>query len=182
MLNLMTGLGTIGGHLDVSTAQSQLPQPTGKGRTSPVSAPDDRCVVAVVIECHGSIALFKRSRSVRHDSGLWHCITGFVEHGISPQQQAIEELFEECGLEVGDLLMLRRGPSLVLADELGKGEPWLVHTFTAITARRRLRINWEHDSFRWTRPDKVRRFFNRVSWLETILDATGHLKTSPRPS
>jgi 8-oxo-dGTP pyrophosphatase MutT (NUDIX family) len=166
---------------NIAMSQPQLPQPPANGRgPSPVSALDNRRVVAVVVECHGSIALLKRSRNVRHDSGLWHCVTGFIEHDTPPEQQALEELFEECHLEAGDLLTLRRGPSLVLPDAVGKGKPWLVHTFTAITVRRRLRINWEHESYCWTRPHKVRRFSNRVSWLETILEATGHLKTSPR--
>lgn len=137
-------------------------------------APPDRRVVAVVIECRGRIALFKRSRTVRHDRGLWHCISGFVERGASPKQQALEELFEECGLEPSDLLTLKKGPALLLADDFG-GSPWLVHTFTAVSHRRRLKINWEHELYRWTRPEKTRRFFNRVAWLDTVLEATDHL-------
>jgi 8-oxo-dGTP pyrophosphatase MutT (NUDIX family) len=112
---------------------------------------------------------------------LWHCISGFIEDGASPRQQALEELFEECGLEVGDLISLKQGPALVLADDLG-GDSWIVHTFTATSGRRRLGINWEHESYRWTRPEKLRRFFNRVAWLDTILEATGHLRTPAGPA
>lgn len=140
----------------------------------------DRCIVAVVLECSGRIALFKRSRTVRHDQGLWHCISGFVEAGASPKQQALEELFEECGLEFGDLISLKQGPALVLADDSG-GESWRVHTFTATSGRRRLGINWEHESYRWTRPEKLRRFFNRVTWLDIVLEATGHVRAPVHP-
>jgi 8-oxo-dGTP pyrophosphatase MutT (NUDIX family) len=134
--------------------------------------PADRIVIAAVVEWRGRIALFRRSRSLGHDSGRWHCITGFVEAGATPEQQALEELFEETGLQAKDLLDLRQGPDLVVPD--GSGTPWLVHTFTALTSRRRLKIDWEHDSYRWTAPHKAKRFANRVGWLDNVLAATGH--------
>jgi 8-oxo-dGTP pyrophosphatase MutT (NUDIX family) len=138
--------------------------------------PPERVVVAAVIEWRGRIALLRRSRRLGHDSGMWHCISGFVEPGVTPAQQAFDELSEEAGLDVKDVLELRQGPTLVLVD--GVGAPWLVHTFTAATNRRRLRLNWEHDSYRWTTARKGRRFINRVSWLDDVLQATGHLSTS----
>lgn len=134
--------------------------------------PPGRTVIAAVVEWQGRIGLFRRSRSLCHDSGLWHCITGFVEPGVTPQQQALDELSEEAGLQAEDLLDLRQGPVLVLVD--GSGTPWRVHTFTAVTSRRRLRLNWEHDCYRWTAPQKAKRFTNRVTWLGTVLNATGH--------
>ena len=134
--------------------------------------PPDRIVIAAVVQWRGRIALFRRSRSLRHDSGLWHCITGFVEAGATPEQQTMEELFEETGLQAKDLLDLRQGPDLVVGDV--RGTPWLVHTFTATTSRRRLKTNWEHDSYRWTAPHKTKRFSNRVAWLDNVLEATGH--------
>jgi 8-oxo-dGTP pyrophosphatase MutT (NUDIX family) len=136
----------------------------------------ERTVIAVVIEWRGRIALFRRSRGGGHDSGLWHCITGFVEVGATPEQQALDELSEEAGLQAEDLLDLRQGPVLVLPDSCGS--LWLVYTFTAVTTCRRLRLDWEHDSYRWTKADKVKRFMNRVMWLEDVLEATGHLPRS----
>ena len=144
------------------------------------SIPQDHVVIAAVVQWRGRIALFRRSRRLGHDSGLWHCITGFVEAGATPEQQTLEELFEETGLQAKDLLDLRQGPDLVVAD--GSGTPWLVHTFTALISRRRLKINWEHDSYRWTDPHKAKRFTNRVTWLDNVLDATGHYPaTVPAP-
>lgn len=139
--------------------------------------PLDHIVIATVIQWRGRIALFRRSRRPSHDSGLWHCITGFLEAGATPEQQALEELFEEAGLRVEELQALHRGGDLVITD--GFGAPWLIHTFTALTTRRRLTINWEHDSYRWTDPRKAKRFSNRVSWLDSVLDAT---VTAPQQS
>ena len=142
--------------------------------------PADRTVIAAVIQWRDKIALFRRSGNLGHDSGLWHCITGFMEAGATPEQQTLEELFEEAGLQTKDLLGLLPGPDLVVAD--GLGNPWLIHTFTALTSRRRLKINWENDAYRWTAPHKAKRFANRVDWLDNVLDATGHVpRTVPAP-
>lgn len=128
-------------------------------------------VIAVVVQSRGKIALFKRSQSLRHESGQWHCITGYLEPGYTPEQQALEELREETGLDPVQLAELRGGPRLLMTD--GSGAQWLVHTFTAVTSTRRLVIDWEHEAYRWTVPNKVRRFSNRVSWLDQVLEATG---------
>ncbi|MEV4951284.1 NUDIX domain-containing protein [Paenarthrobacter nitroguajacolicus] len=135
--------------------------------------PPGHTVIAAVVQWRDKIALFRRSRNLGHDSGLWHCITGFMEAGATPEQQTLEELFEETGLEPKDLLGLLPGPDLVVAD--GLGNPWLIHTFTALTSRRRLKVNWENDAYRWTAPHKAKRFANRVVWLDNVLDATGHV-------
>jgi 8-oxo-dGTP pyrophosphatase MutT (NUDIX family) len=128
-----------------------------------------RAVVAVIVERHGRIALFRRSQSVGHDRGRWHCITGYLESGATPEEQAFLELREETGLTENDLTDFRQGAPLLLTDH--RGNPWLVHTFTAITPRRKLTINDEHDSYRWATPSKVRRFNNRVAWLDHVLEA-----------
>jgi ADP-ribose pyrophosphatase YjhB (NUDIX family) len=129
-----------------------------------------RAVVAVVVEWRGRIALFKRSQSVGHERGLWHCITGYLEPGVSPVQQALTELEEEAGLMLQDLAAFRAGEQLLISDNAGN--PWLVHTYTAFSKRRRLTINDEHDAYRWTIPAKVSRFSNRVPWLDTVLHST----------
>jgi 8-oxo-dGTP pyrophosphatase MutT (NUDIX family) len=135
--------------------------------TPAAAAPHE--VVAIVLEHHGHIALLKRSQAVGHDQNLWHCITGYLEPGTSPRQQALRELFEETGLEPTDLSCLESRAPLILTDHTGS--PWLVHTFKAVTSRRRLRLNEEHVSYRWTRPAKVSRFSNCVEWLGLVLDA-----------
>ena len=137
-----------------------------------------RAVVAVVVEWRGRIALFKRSQSVGHERGLWHCVTGYLEPGASPRQQALVELEEEAGLTPQDLAGFEPGERLLISDD--GGNPWLVHTFTAVSTRRRLTINDEHDAYRWTVASKISRFSNRVPWLDTVLQvALPAHRTSP---
>lgn len=136
-------------------------------------------VVAVVLGWRGRIGLFKRSREVGHDAGLWHCITGYLDIGDATDSadttaeedlaraQALLELFEETGVAVGDLVDFRSGPVLELAD--ARGDHWRVHTFRAETERRHLRLNWEHDTYRWVSPQSVARFDGQVPWLRDVM-------------
>ena len=128
--------------------------------------------MAVVLERQGEIALFRRSQQLNHDKGLWHCITGFVEQGASPEKQAAQEVLEEAGLAPSQLINFRAGPSLELVDQLG--DPWRVHTFAAEASDSALTINWEHDAYRWIAPSDISGLTHRVSWLDRVLEATGH--------
>lgn len=146
----------------------------------PAKVEDGRIVVAVILEWRGKLALFKRSRSVGHDAGLWHCITGYVEAGTAPKVQAAHELLEETGLRASEVVGFCLGPVLTIADVHQRS--WMVHTYVVRTLRKRLSVNYEHDSYRWIAPHKVKRFSNRVPWLDDVLDATGHLITTVPPA
>jgi len=126
-----------------------------------------RRVVAVVLTWHGKVGLFKRSRVMRSDPGKWHCITGFIDDPEVPIGAAVRELFEETGLGVAELVSFVEGDPLRLPDD--EGNLWAVHTFHASTEQRRLRLNWEHESFRWVPPSRLGRFEGRVEWLDDVL-------------
>lgn len=132
--------------------------------------PREVAVVAVVLQWRHRVALFKRSQQVTHDQGLWHCVTGYLEQEVQdPRLQAILELYEETGLAVSDLDEFTAGPVLKMQQ---CAITWKVHTFRAETRRRRLNLNWEHDSYRWVPHVKVQRFAGRVGWLDEVLAAT----------
>lgn len=143
----------------------------------PVTAPTGgtrirtRTIVAVTVLWRGRVGLFRRSVHVDHDRGLWHCVTGYVEAGVSPLQQAFVELHEETGLSVIDIDSFVEGDIVELTD--AHGEVWTVHTYRATTTRRRLVLNEEHDAHKWVKPRDVARFGNSVSWLSEVLTATG---------
>lgn len=128
-------------------------------------------VVAVAVLWRGRLGLFRRSATVGHDQGMWHCVTGYLEPGATPPQQAFVELHEETGLGVADLDSFQEGEVLELSD--ADGGLWTVHTFRAHTTRRRLTLDEEHDAYKWVDPRAVARFGNRVSWLDHVIAATG---------
>jgi 8-oxo-dGTP pyrophosphatase MutT (NUDIX family) len=135
-------------------------------------------IVAVVVCRQGRVAVLRRSGLVRADQGLWHCVTGFMEEG-TPYDNAIRELGEETGLIVPDLAVLRPGPALTLSGS--DNTPWRVHTFVAEARVEGLRLNWEHDGYRWMEPEQVRRLEGQVAWLSRVLDATADVGVVRRP-
>ncbi|MCQ8195523.1 NUDIX domain-containing protein [Streptomyces rugosispiralis] len=136
-----------------------------------------RQVVAVILMWRGRIGLFKRSGSVQHDAGLWHCITGYLDADSDPVRQAIQEIWEETLLPARALEQLTAGPTLRLADPRG-GPDWTVHTFMACTGQRRLTLNWEHKAYRWVRPRKLAQFDGQVAWLTDVLRAVEALPSA----
>ncbi len=135
-------------------------------------------VVAVVLWHDGELCLLRRSRLVGSDAGLWHCVTGYLDAGASPEDQARAELFEETGLTSGGLGLLAADGAFVLAG--GDGTLWRVHTFTAVARSRTLRLNWEHDAYRWVEPAEVPGT-DHVSWLVDVLDANPCSRTAAYP-
>jgi 8-oxo-dGTP pyrophosphatase MutT (NUDIX family) len=141
------------------------------GSTGATEEVRTRTVVAVAVLWRGRLGIFRRSASVDHDQGLWHCVTGYLEAGTTPPQQAFAELYEETGLAVAELDSFREGEVLELSD--ADGRLWTIHTFQAVTTRRRLILNEEHDAYKWVEPRAVARFGNRVSWLDDVILAAG---------
>lgn len=135
---------------------------------SPVAAPT-REVVAVTVRHAELTALFRRSSGVGSDAGLWHCITGFVEPGVAPLDQARLELTEEAGYPDSMTQRLVLGPVLELRDQ--RQNQWLVHTYRLDVASTQVVLNWEHDDVRWLAPTQLASV-PTVPWLDDVLLAT----------
>lgn len=145
-----------------------------------VHVPLSRTIVAVVVEWRDRVLLLRRSERVCHDKGRWHCVTGYLDQGASPEQQALVELHEETGLGVCALDSLEERGVLDIPDAAGR--MWRVHTFRVSTRQRRLRLDSEHDAYRWVAPQAVRRFGNRVVWLDEVLALSGTAGANRVPS
>lgn len=107
----------------------------------------NRHVVACVVTHGERTCLLRRSQQVSSERGLWHCVTGYLEPGLSARSCVRKELHEELALGRADVVRLESGPRLryPLDDTC-----WLVHTFRAEVAREDVRLNWENDEARWT--------------------------------
>ena len=100
------------------------------------------------------LLLAQRSERVRTYRGAWAAISGYVEPGVAPLDQAYQELREETTLERGDLALLRIGEPLAFTDA-SIGQAWVVHPFLfalAPGAPERLRTDWEATATQWIAP------------------------------
>jgi 8-oxo-dGTP pyrophosphatase MutT (NUDIX family) len=116
---------------------------------------EERYVVTCFLEHKGKIPLFRRSQMVGTYRGRWAGVSGYIEEGNSPLEQALIELGEETGLSEGDVELMREGnPLEVIDEELGR--KWVVHPFRfCLKSPQKIRIEWEHTELRWIEPKDI---------------------------
>src|SRR5581483_9167546 len=111
----------------------------------------------------------QRSDKVRTYRGAWAGISGYVEPGVTPLQQAYTELSEEAALSPQDLRLVRAGEPLAFRDE-SLGQSWVVHPFLfEIERPDRVRTDWEATNMQWVSPEQVRQL-PTVPMLAEALD------------
>ena len=129
----------------------------------------ERPVVACFLRHGDKICLLKRSQAVDSAPGRWHCISGFVEPGVEPLEQALAEIGEETGLE-GEAIQLVAAPPPIRIERPSQGWVWIIHPFLFDVASSELRLDWEHDDYRWVEPSKLATS-DCVPWLTLVWDA-----------
>jgi 8-oxo-dGTP pyrophosphatase MutT (NUDIX family) len=102
------------------------------------------------------ILLVRRSQRVRTYQGAWAGISGYLEAGATPLEQAYTELHEEVGLERDDLELVRSGSPVPVDDE-SQQLRWLVYPFLfTLSLRQEVpRLDWEALEMRWVEPTEL---------------------------
>jgi 8-oxo-dGTP pyrophosphatase MutT (NUDIX family) len=114
------------------------------------------------------VLLVRRSQRVRTYQGAWAGISGYLEPGVTPLEQAYTELSEEAGLERTDMDLLRTGAPLTFHDAQ-VGQSWTVHPFLfALLSTDRVRTDWEATEHRWVRPADVRTYTTVPMLVEAL--------------
>jgi 8-oxo-dGTP pyrophosphatase MutT (NUDIX family) len=131
-------------------------------------------LVASLLRHDGNLCLLRRSDAVGSDSGLWQVITGYVPEDAEPLVQALREIEEETGLDAHWLRLSRRVAALNLT---GGGRLWKVTPFLFDIDSGDpppVRLNWEHDAYRWSTPVELERSgASVVPWLAAVCSALG---------
>jgi 8-oxo-dGTP diphosphatase len=101
------------------------------------------------------VLLLRRSGRVGTYRGRWAGVSGYVEEGITPLEQAYREMEEEVGLGRGAVRLLTEGEPLIVVDE-AIDTRWTVHPFLfEMVQPDDVRLDWEHTESRWVRPEEV---------------------------
>jgi 8-oxo-dGTP pyrophosphatase MutT (NUDIX family) len=115
----------------------------------------ERRVVTSFLEHAGKILLLRRSDRVRTYAGRWAGVSGTIEPGRTPEEQARAEIFEETGLTAQDVRLVATGAPLTVED-VAIGRRFVVHPFRfAILHPERIRTDWEHVETRWIAPGEL---------------------------
>ncbi|HEY1350300.1 MAG TPA: NUDIX pyrophosphatase [Ktedonobacteraceae bacterium] len=95
------------------------------------------------------LLLVRRSGHVGSYRARWAGISGFLEPGVSPEDQAYTEIREETGLLRPQVRLLKRGQIVEYLD-VDLGRRWQVHPFLAeVLAPEAIRLDWEAEELRW---------------------------------
>ncbi|MFQ5987959.1 MAG: NUDIX domain-containing protein [Dehalococcoidia bacterium] len=130
-------------------------------------AMEERHVVTCFLEHDNKIKLFRRSERVGVYRGRWAGVSGYVEEGNTPYQQALEEIKEETGLGGEDIQLVREGEPLEVIDE-EIGRKWIVHPFRFRVIRpEKMEIDWEHTEMKWIDPKEIAEYETVPKLVET---------------
>jgi 8-oxo-dGTP pyrophosphatase MutT (NUDIX family) len=131
----------------------------------------ERSVIACFLRYDGKICLLKRSQLVGSSPGRWHCVTGFLEPGVQPLDQALTEIVEETGFDA-EAVQWIGAPEPLRMERPGQGWVWVVYPFLFETPSPSLRLDWEHDEYRWIDPSELATS-DCVSWIRDVWGALG---------
>lgn len=129
----------------------------------------ERPVVACFLRYGEKICLLKRSAAVGSAPGRWHCVTGFLEPGVLPLDQAMTEIAEETGLDP-DAVRLVDAPAPLRIERPAQGWVWVIYPFLFEAASPDLRLDWEHDEYRWIDPAELATS-DCVGWIRDVWGA-----------
>jgi len=102
----------------------------------------------VVTDPDGRVLVLRRSHTDPRRPLTWDLPGGLVDQGEDPNVTAQRELQEETGL-TADTLTLKS------AGSRNEGEYVIMLTYLAHTAATDIKLSFEHDQYRWIKPETV---------------------------
>jgi 8-oxo-dGTP pyrophosphatase MutT (NUDIX family) len=115
-------------------------------------------VVTCFVEYESKILLLKRSGQVGSYQQKWAGVSGYIEVGNTPLDQAFQELSEEVDLKSSDISLQKEGIPLEVVDEK-LGKTWVVHPFRfTLLVPNKIKTDWEHTEYRWIRANDIQQY------------------------
>ena len=119
------------------------------------------------------ILIVQRSQRVGSYHGHWAGVSGFVEPGVIPDEQAFTEIREETSLQREQVQMLRRGVVVEHVDA-ALGRHFYIHPFLFnVLTPDAIQTDWEAVAMRWIAPDELKDYETVPKLLE-VYDSAVH--------
>lgn len=143
---------------------------TGKENALPRRTDVVTCILLRFDSQPAHMLLVQRSGRVGSYHGHWAGISGFVEQGVSPEDQAFTEIREETGLKPPQISLLKRGAVVEYLDEQ-LGRDWHIHPFLfEVLAPDAVQTDWEAVAMRWIDPADLKNY-QTVPKLQEVYDS-----------
>jgi 8-oxo-dGTP diphosphatase len=147
----------------VSEQQQGIPHDQSGGRDQSGSYEQQPLRLTPVVSCflmrfdqdEPRLLIVQRSQRVGSYQGRWAAISGFIEEGVTPEEQAYTEIREETKLQREQVRLLRRG-ALVEYSDAALGRHWVIHPFLCeVLSPGAIQTDWEAQQMRWIRPAEL---------------------------
>ena len=113
------------------------------------------CIIFRQYDTKERMLLVQRSHKVGSYHEQWAGISGFIEAGVTPDEQAYTELREETSLQRDQVRMLKRGKVVEHIDEALRRH-FYIHPFLfEVLAPESIQTDWEALTMRWIDPDDL---------------------------
>lgn len=129
-------------------------------------------VVTVFLEHDKKILILKRSQKVKTMKTKWAGISGYIEQE-EPVMRALKEIEEETGLNNNNVRLINIGEPLEAIQANDPEITWIVHPYLFSSNTDQIRIDWEHDEYRWINPKEIKNY-ETVPRLGDALDRVTH--------
>ncbi|HEX2173714.1 MAG TPA: NUDIX domain-containing protein [Dehalococcoidia bacterium] len=137
---------------------------------------DSRSVVTCFLEAGGRILIVRRGWRVSTYRGRWSAISGGIDPGCTPEDQAWLEVGEETSLIPPDVELVVAGEPFSFEDA-DLDRRWTVHPYRFAARRPEgVRLDWENVEARWIDPADLA----RVSTVPRLQEAWDRV-APPRP-
>lgn len=123
------------------------------------------------------VLILRRSGKVGTYQGRWAGVSGYLEPGADPLQQALREIAEEVGLDASRAKLLGQGKPLPVDDGT---HLWLVHPFVfEVPEDFEPSLDWEHTETRWIGPEELNHY-DTVPGLREAFEAAWSAARQPQ--
>ena len=129
------------------------------------------CFLMRTDENEARILIVQRSQRVGSYNARWGGISGFIEPGVRPDEQAYTEIREETGLQADQVHMLRRGSVVEYKDAAIERE-WFVHPYLfEVLTPDAIHLDWEAVEMRWITPSELKDYSTVPKLIEAYESA-----------
>jgi 8-oxo-dGTP pyrophosphatase MutT (NUDIX family) len=111
-------------------------------------------VVTVFLMHEGKILILRRSENVRTMKHKWAGISGYIEGDENALERAYREVSEESGLSSNEIELVAAAKPLEVPDR-ERDTLWIVHPHLFKTSKAIVKLDWEHDQYRWIDPVEI---------------------------
>jgi len=100
---------------------------------------------------------------------LWAGISGIIEKGdLSPLSRAEIEIFEETGIKLEQINLLKESQQMKIISAQYKNHVWNIFPFLFKVENPEIKLNWENSEFEWINPSNIVNY-KTVPSLDKIL-------------